>query len=151
MVDVDRWKQIGERIGALIRLRGYTSVELFAHENGLDKSVLNRLINGKREVRLSTFLKIADALEIGMEALEGRPSHGSLVRETHLEEGMAKSKSPPKNQTSKARILKLTLSDFDRIEIRKTPRDKHPLVLDSSREKSAPTLTLWSPSFKLEF
>jgi len=96
MVDVDRWKQIGERIGALIRLRGYTSVELFAHENGLDKSVLNRLINGKREVRLSTFLKIADALEIGMEALEGRAWCGKPIWRRGWPSRKARRKTKPR-------------------------------------------------------
>ncbi len=146
MADLERWKQIGERVGALIRLKGYKSVELFAHEHGLDKSVLNRLINGKREVRLSTFLKIADALEIGIEGLESRPSHASMVREP-LEEGASKSKGA----SPKSRLLKLTLADFDRIEIRKTARDKQPVILDSSKEKSTPTLMLQTPLFKLEF
>jgi transcriptional regulator with XRE-family HTH domain len=147
MADRERWKQIGERIGALIRLKGYTSIELFAHEHGVDKSVLNRLINGKREVRLSTFLRIADALEIGMEGLEGRPNLGSLVRETPLEEGLPKSKG----SAPKIRVLKLTLPEFDRIEIRKTARDKQPVILESSQEKSTSALKLQTPLFKLEF
>ena len=62
--DIERWKNVGERVGALIRLRGYKSVELFAHEHEIDKSVLNRLIRGRREVRLSTFLHIVEALEV---------------------------------------------------------------------------------------
>ena len=102
MADLERWKQIGERIGALIRLKGYKSVELFAHEHGLDKSILNRLINGKREVRLSTFLKIADALEASLEEMQGG-RHANLVRE-HSEDWM-----PPKSRGagSKSRIVKL--------------------------------------------
>jgi hypothetical protein len=45
MADSEKWQRVGERVGLAIRQRGYKTVELFAHENGVDKSVLNRLIH----------------------------------------------------------------------------------------------------------
>src|SRR4051812_13437316 len=123
MADVEKWKVVGERIGALIRLRGYKSVELFAYENDIDKSVLNRLIRGKREVRLSTFLKITDALEVSISELNSGP--GLTVRDKeHAEARAAKGKA---SETA-GRVLKLVRGEFDRIEVRKSSRDRNPLV-----------------------
>jgi transcriptional regulator with XRE-family HTH domain len=43
---------------------GYPSVERFAHENAIDKTTLSRILNGKREPRLSTLIKIAECLNL---------------------------------------------------------------------------------------
>lgn len=48
---------------------GYKSVELFAYENGLDKSTLSRFFSGQREPRIGTLVRIAHALEIPLKNL----------------------------------------------------------------------------------
>ena len=133
MADLEKWKTVGERIGALISLRGYKSVELFAYENDIDKSVLNRLIRGKREVRLSTFLKIAEALEISLGELQ--VGTGLLVRD--------------KERIENTRVLKLTRGEFDRIEIRKSARDRNPLV-SIAEQKKPPALTVQIKDVKID-
>jgi len=55
-------------------LNEYPSVEKFAHEHGLDKSTLSRILGGKREPKISTLLKIAEALNVGVDAICG---HGA--------------------------------------------------------------------------
>jgi len=61
--------RIRDNVRKEIALAGYGTVELFAHEHGIDKSTLSRLLSGKREPRLSTLFRIADSLEIMMERL----------------------------------------------------------------------------------
>jgi DNA-binding Xre family transcriptional regulator len=134
-----RWKEVGERVGALIRLRGYKSVELFAHEHEIDKSVLNRLIRGRREVRLSTFLKILEALEVSN--LYDLLPAGLTVKDP----GEAKARrgaEPPK-------VFRFLRGEFDRIEVRKTARDKKPLVLEGGRKPSS-ALTVTVNGVKIE-
>ena len=53
----------------------YPSVEKFAHEHDLDKSTLSRILGGKREPKISTLLKIAEALNIGVDAICGQTPH----------------------------------------------------------------------------
>lgn len=144
MAELEKWKAVGERIGALISLRGYKSVELFAYENEIDKSVLNRLIRGKREVRLSTFLRITDALEVSMGELGISP--GLTVREK--EHGEAKT-TKTKSAEGPARIVKLTRGEFDRIEIRKSARDRNPLIA-ISEQKKPPALTVQIKDVKID-
>lgn len=52
-----------------IAAAGYRTVELFAHEHGLNKSTLSRLLNGNREPKVSTLSSIADALGISLSKL----------------------------------------------------------------------------------
>ena len=134
MADLEKWKVVGERIGALIRLRGYKSVELFAYENDIDKSVLNRLIRGKREVRLSTFLKIIEALEVPL--LELGVGTGLLVKEKEIGEARTK-------------VLRLTRGEFDRIEVRKSTRDRNPQV-SIAEQKKPPALIVQVKDVKIE-
>ncbi len=144
MADFDKWKRVGERVGALIRMRGYKTIELFAHENEIDKSVLNRLIRGKREVRLSTFLKILDALELS-------------VPELYAGAGLVREKEPPydaragkaKRPEPGGKVFRFTRDEFDRLEIRKTSRDKSPVVVESEGKKTR-SLALRSKALKLE-
>jgi transcriptional regulator with XRE-family HTH domain len=144
MADFEKWKRVGERVGALIRIRGYKTVELFAHENGIDKSVLNRLIRGKREVRLSTFLKILDALEISVPELYAGTG---LVREK--EPGYDARGGKAKRPEAGGRVFRFTRDEFDRIEIRKTARDKSPAVMESEGKKSR-SLAVRTKSLRLE-
>ena len=136
----EAWQAVGERVGALIRLRGYKSVELFAHEHDIDKSVLNRLIRGRREVRLSTFLRILEALEVtNLYDLMPAPM---LVRETPPDaKARARAEIP--------KVFRFVRGEFDRIEVRKTARDKKPLVIESSRKKPS-DLTVSVNDIKIE-
>lgn len=145
MAEIEKWRRVGERVGALIRIRGYKTVELFAHENSIDKSVLNRLIRGKREVRLSTFLKILDALEISIAELYS--GNGSLVRER--DPGAENRASRAKHPEAGGRVFKFTRDEFDRLEVRKTSRDKNPVVLDAAGKKTR-TLSLHNKAFRVE-
>lgn len=144
MADLEKWKAVGERVGALIRLRGYKSVELFAYENDIDKSVLNRLIRGKREVRLSTFLKIADALEVSIGELNVAP--GLMVRDKEAPDpraGKARSGEGP------GRVFRFTRGEFERIEIRKSSRDRNPLVA-IAEQKKPPALSVQIKDVKID-
>lgn len=64
MNDVPEIELIRLNVRKEIAAAGYRTVELFAHEHGLDKSTLSRLINGNREPKVSTLLRIAHALGI---------------------------------------------------------------------------------------
>lgn len=144
MPELEKWKRIGERVGALIRARGYKTVELFAHENDLDKSVLNRLIRGKREVRLSTFLRILEALEISLPELQ---AGGGAVRER--EPGYDVKGGKPKRPEAGGKVFRFTRDEFDRIEVRKSARDKSPVIMEAEGKKSR-SLALKSKSLRLE-
>ena len=143
MPDLEKWKAVGERIGALIRLRGYKSVELFAYENDIDKSVLNRLIRGKREVRLSTFLKITEALEVSIGELNAAP--GLMVRDKEHFEKTGKGR----HAEGAGRVFKFTRGEFDRIEIRKSARDRNPLV-SITEQKKPPALAVQIKDVKID-
>ncbi len=147
MAETPKWKRVGERIEALIRIRGYKSVELFAHECEVDKSVLNRLIRGKREVRLSTFLKILDTLEVSIAELY-TPGSGGLVREKDpAGEGAKQGKA--KHPERGGKTYRFTRDEFDRIEVRKSNRDKSPVVLEATGKKSR-TLSLQTKTFRMD-
>jgi transcriptional regulator with XRE-family HTH domain len=132
MTEQEKWQRVGERVGALIRARGYKTVELFAHENGVDKSVLNRLIRGKREVRLSTFLKILDALDLSIaELYPTAGGNGAREKEAAPESRGVRAKHPEPG----GRVFRFTRDEFDRLEVRKTTRDKAPVVVESVGKK----------------
>jgi transcriptional regulator with XRE-family HTH domain len=59
-----------------IERAGYKTVELFAHENGLNKGSLSRLLNGLREPRIGTLVRISRALNLPLSQLveEDTPS-----------------------------------------------------------------------------
>lgn len=69
----DPLKIIGINIEALIRERGYRTVELFAHENDIPKGWLSDVIHGKKNLRILGFIRLADALEVSLDALYPRP------------------------------------------------------------------------------
>jgi hypothetical protein len=54
--------RVGRRVQALIDLRGYPTIEQFAHQNGFEKSALSKMIRGLRVPRLDTLVKLAHAL-----------------------------------------------------------------------------------------
>jgi transcriptional regulator with XRE-family HTH domain len=145
MTEMEKWQRVGDRVGSLIRLRGYKTVELFAHENGVDKSVLNRLIRGKREVRLSTFLKILDALDLGISELY--PQGGAAARE---KEASGEPRGVrPKHPEAGGRVYRFTRDEFDKLEVRKTSRDKIPVVLEAGGKK-ARSLSLRTKALRID-
>lgn len=131
MAESEKWQRVGERVGLAIRQRGYKTIELFAHENGVDKSVLNRLIRGKREVRLSTFIKILDALDLHIAELY--PQSGSAARD---KDASAEARNGrPKHPEPGGRVFRFSRDEFDRLEVRKTTRDKAPVVIEATGKK----------------
>lgn len=75
-----------EKLGENLRRRivnrsGAGSIELFAHENGIPKSTLSELLNGKNDPRLSTLAKICLGLEIQLSDLFADPALDGLVAE----------------------------------------------------------------------
>jgi DNA-binding Xre family transcriptional regulator len=74
-------KITGERIRSLVLSRGYASCELFAHENGIPKSTLSELLNGKNDPKLTTLAKICAGLEIQLSDLLRDPDIDAWVRE----------------------------------------------------------------------
>lgn len=150
MNEQEKWQRVGERVGSMIRQRGYKTVELFAHENGVDKSVLNRLIRGKREVRLSTFLKILDALDLGIAELY---PHGAAAKEKgeKLDKDAAGEMraARPKHPEAGGRVFRFTRDEFDRLEVRKTSRDKAPVVVEAGGKKIR-TLSLHTKALRID-
>ena len=61
---------------------GYPSVERFAHENAIDKTTLSRILNGKREPRLSTLIKIAECLNLTLNDFYLTPEAGAASRDS---------------------------------------------------------------------
>ena len=78
---MELFKLTGERIRAYVERRGYASVELFAHENGLAKSTLSELLSGKNDPKLSTLAHICAGLEISLAELFRDAAIESSVRE----------------------------------------------------------------------
>ena len=54
-----------------IAKQGFKSVEEFARAHDIDKSTLSRMMNGNREPRLSTLLRISLALDVTIDELCG--------------------------------------------------------------------------------
>lgn len=144
MAETEKWQRIGERVGVAIRQRGYKTIELFAHENGVDKSVLNRLIRGKREVRLSTFIKILDALDLNIAELY--PQAGSAREKDAQAEARH---GRPKHPEAGGRVFRFSRDEFDRLEIRKTTRDKIPVILEAAGKKVR-TLSLRTKTLRID-
>jgi transcriptional regulator with XRE-family HTH domain len=78
---VDILKITGERIRSLVLGRGYSSIELFAHEHGIPKSTLSELLSGKNDPKLTTLAKICAGLEISLAELLCDPHIDLWVRE----------------------------------------------------------------------
>jgi len=54
--------RVGRRVQVLIDLRGYPTMEQFAHQNGFEKSAISKVIRGLHVPRLDTLVKVAHAL-----------------------------------------------------------------------------------------
>ncbi|HLP43603.1 MAG TPA: helix-turn-helix transcriptional regulator [Fibrobacteria bacterium] len=55
----------------LIRERGYPSLENFALSNGMHKATVHQVVKGVVDPRLSTLIRLAEALEVPLERLVG--------------------------------------------------------------------------------
>ena len=66
---MDLLELLGERIKTRILAGGYDTVEQFAFENGISKSTLSEIINGKNNPKVTTLAKIASYLDITLSDL----------------------------------------------------------------------------------
>ena len=66
-------KLLGQNLQKLIGKSGYSSVEKFAYENGIDKSALSKILRGERLPRIDTAIRIAEALEVTLNDLYPMP------------------------------------------------------------------------------
>jgi transcriptional regulator with XRE-family HTH domain len=66
------FSELGKRVAALIKEKGYKSPYVFWLEHGdegLSRSNLNYILNGKSDPKLSTLRRIAEGLEIDISEL----------------------------------------------------------------------------------
>ena len=116
--EIDSLAHVRVVINELIRSK-YRSVELFAHEHGLNQSGLSRFLRGDRGLNLHTFLRIAEALEVDLGPFV------SLTPKTKVAD-----KKVPYNATSVRRSrVSVLLTETKSIEIKRDSNDKNPLVL----------------------
>lgn len=63
--------RVGKRLAELIHARGYPSVENFALSNGFHKATVHQVVRGQVDARLSTLVRLAEALDAPLEHLIG--------------------------------------------------------------------------------
>jgi transcriptional regulator with XRE-family HTH domain len=100
-------------------LEGYPSFEKFAYENAIDKTTLSRILNGKREPKISTLHKIVKSLNLTLNDLY---LNGNNVRE----------KTPvysPKPVKKRKIVLMLAEADFAALQDKS--KSAAPLVLEA--------------------
>ncbi len=66
---LDPLKAVGETIRRQIALKGYPTVETFAHEHSISKGTLSKILNGKVDAKVTTLYRIALALGVGVTEL----------------------------------------------------------------------------------
>lgn len=79
---MDLLEFLGARIKDRILGSGVRSVEKFALENGIPKSTLSELLNGKNDPRLTTLAKICAGLDISLSDLLDHHAIDGWVRES---------------------------------------------------------------------
>ena len=79
---MDIFETIRKGLAQRIKMAGYKSFELFAHEHSLSKSTLSLILNGKREPKISTLVKIANALETDVQSLLCIPNQVEKVEDS---------------------------------------------------------------------
>lgn len=113
-----------ERLRNLIRAKGYSSVEKFAHENGLEQSVLSRFLAGERDIRLSTILRILDGLQASLADLSINSAKHLFTPAIHYE-------------TSRQRPhAKVILSDVASLTILRSAEDPDPIVMKNKNRRA---------------
>lgn len=79
---MDPFKSLGQSIKRQIAAKGYPTVEVFAHEHAIPKGTLSKIVNGKVDAKVSTLLRISQALGISMtELFPAHPVPESWVME----------------------------------------------------------------------
>lgn len=92
--------------------QGFKSVEEFARAHDIDKSTLSRMMNGNREPRLSTLLRISLALGVTIDELCGaqlpqpKAKKGAVARKTAVVKPVAPV-APKKAAVKKAAVKKV--------------------------------------------
>jgi transcriptional regulator with XRE-family HTH domain len=72
-MQLDPYQSLGQAIKRLIEVKGYPTVEGFAHEHAIPKGTLSKIVNGKVDAKISTLLRISQAL--GVSVTDFFPSH----------------------------------------------------------------------------
>lgn len=75
-------KRLGERIRELRLERGFKSQEKFADFCGMDRTFMGHLETGRRDFRLSTIIRVADALDIPIAELFMAPESDTKGKRT---------------------------------------------------------------------
>jgi transcriptional regulator with XRE-family HTH domain len=70
---LDPYQSLGQAIKRHIEAKGYATLEGFAHEHAIPKGTLSKIVNGKVDAKISTLLRISQAL--GVSVTEFFPSH----------------------------------------------------------------------------
>lgn len=79
---MDPYKNLGLSIKRHITAKGYATVEVFAHEHAIPKGTLSKIVNGKVDAKVSTLLRISQALGISIgELFPAHPVPESWVME----------------------------------------------------------------------
>jgi len=113
---------IRENLRRRITESGYPTFERFAYENAIDKTTLSRILNGKREPKISTLFKIVDSLNLTLNDLYLGGSH---VREK------APAYSPQSTRNIKKRKITLMLVESDLAALQEKLKSATPLVLEA--------------------
>jgi len=109
------------KVRQLIAQKGYTSVEKFAHEHGIEQSVVSKFLSGNHDVLLSTALRIFSAL--GCDIL----GNGFAVAEPQQKWAPAKRRP----------TIKVVLTDVAAVTILRHADDQEPLIIQG-KKKPAP-------------
>jgi transcriptional regulator with XRE-family HTH domain len=98
-------KRLGQRIRELRIERGFTSQEKFADHCGVDRTFAGHLETGRRDFRLSTIIRIAEALNVPIAELFLEP--GNVTAQT------APSERPKSNSVAQRRRILETAATLE--------------------------------------
>lgn len=81
-MQLDPYQSLGQAIKKQIEAKGYPTVEGFAHEHAIPKGTLSKIVNGKVDAKISTLLRISQALGISVtDFFPAHPVPGNWVME----------------------------------------------------------------------
>jgi len=119
---IDIVTTIRETLRQKITESGYPSFERFAYENAIDKTTLSRILNGKREPKISTLFKIASSLNLTLNDLY---LSGNQIREK------APAYSARSTRNIKKRKITLILVESDLAALQEKLKSTGPLILEA--------------------
>lgn len=99
------------------------TVERFAHEHGIEQSILSKFFSGRSSISLGTFLRIVSALDLDI-----GPTF-SLARVNQVGSGKSPLYDPRPIRRNRVSVV---LTETRTLEIRRTEEDDNPLVLKFS-------------------